>query len=65
MQPRELEYRGYKIRLFQGDDGWRIRAKPLSPEDPILARHSFFVPASCEDEAAEYAKGLVDKLLRD
>ena len=63
MQQRELQYRGYQIRIYHGGDGWRIRARPLTPENPILRHHSFFVPASSDDDAAEHAKRLVDKLL--
>jgi hypothetical protein len=63
MTPRELRYRGYRIRIFSGDEGWRVRARPLTPDKPILRYHSYFVRGSSEDEAVEHAKRLVDEVL--
>jgi hypothetical protein len=63
MTPRELRYQGYRIRLFAGEDGWRVRARPLTPDKPILRYHSFLVSAASENEAVEHAKRLVDELL--
>jgi hypothetical protein len=62
-RPRELRYRGYEIRIYGGADGWRVRAKPLTPYQPILRRHSFLVPASREADAVAEAKRLVDALI--
>jgi hypothetical protein len=59
----ELHHCGYRIRLYHRDDGWRVTARPLTPEQPILRRHSYFIAASSEEEASERAKRLVDDAL--
>jgi hypothetical protein len=63
MASHELQYRSYRIRVYPREDGWRLSARPLTPERPILRRHSFFIPASNEEEAFAQAKRLVDDAL--
>jgi hypothetical protein len=63
MPHRELQYRGYRIKLMPRHSGWRIRARPLSPDKPILADHAFVVAEASEDEAIEQAKRRLDRVL--
>jgi hypothetical protein len=63
MPDRELRYKGYKIKLAPKQRGWRIRARPLSPDKPILSDHSFVVAEASEDEAIEQAKRRIDRVL--
>ena len=63
MPDRELRYKGYKIKLTPNGRGWRVRARPLSPDKPILSDHSFVVAGASEDDAIEQAKRRIDRLL--
>lgn len=60
---KRIQYRGYNLTVALSGHGWRIWAVPLTPDLPILLRHSFTVPASSDDDAMEHAKERVDRLL--
>jgi hypothetical protein len=60
---KRFQYRGYNLTVARNGHGWRIWAYPLTPDLPILLRHSFTVPASSDDEAMKHAKEHVDRVL--
>ena len=58
---REL-YRNYDIEISNGGRWWKLTARPLTPDMPILARGSSLHHGS-PDEAFDEAKRQIDCLL--
>ena len=58
----KLKYRGYEISVAPNGSGWRVEARPLTPDRPILSRSPFFAPVSSEEDALLVAKRKVDTL---
>ena len=63
MHAREQIHRGYRIKVARQGQCWRVRAQPVTPENPIFHRDVFLVDASSEEEVFRLAKREVDRLL--
>jgi hypothetical protein len=62
--PQRLEqYCGYSIEIAPKDAGWRVWARPNTPNLPILRQDPFDSDAPSEAEAFAEAKRQIDSLL--
>ena len=65
MLSRDSEtYRGYLIQVEPNGHGWRVWARPRTPELPIAKHGSFHVDAHNAEEALQEARQKIDGLLQ-
>jgi hypothetical protein len=61
---REVEYRGYEIKMERRALGWVVTISPMRPELPILNRCSFRILMQSERAVMAQARQRVDLALR-
>jgi phosphoserine phosphatase len=62
---REIDYRGYKIRMERRDLCWAVAVSPTRADLPIISRSQIKTITQSERAALTQAKRRIDRVLRE